>query len=126
MDFGSRDRYRHAVESLAEPTGEGQVRVALKSVERARQIAERAPSAREAHVGHYLIGGGRSQFERGIGWKPGAAVWLKRAFFRCAAPGYLATIGLLTAALVVAAVAYSRAHGSQWPALGIVVLPALV
>src|SRR6185369_12418424 len=26
MDFGSRDRYRHAVEELAAPTGEGQVR----------------------------------------------------------------------------------------------------
>ena len=45
MDFASRDRYRHAVEELAEPTGEGQVRVALKSVERARQIAERTPDA---------------------------------------------------------------------------------
>ena len=37
MDFRSRDRYRQAVEELAEPTGEGQLRVALKSVERARQ-----------------------------------------------------------------------------------------
>src|SRR5207247_3798728 len=43
MDFVSRDRYRHAIEELAEPTGDGQVRVALKTVERARQIAERTP-----------------------------------------------------------------------------------
>ena len=126
MDFGSRDRYRHAVEEVAEPTGEGEVRVALKSVERARQVAERLPSAREAHVGYYLIGGGRSQFERGIGWRPGAAIRLKRAFFRYATPGYLGTIGLLTAALVAAAVAYGHAHGSQWPALGVVVLLTLV
>ena len=47
MDFRSRDRYRHAVEEMAEPTGEAQVRVALKSVERARQVAERTPDARE-------------------------------------------------------------------------------
>ena len=46
MDFRSRDRYRHAVEELAEPTGDGQLRVALKSVERARQIAEQTPDAR--------------------------------------------------------------------------------
>ena len=39
MDFRSRDRYRHAVEELAEPTGDGQLRVALKAVERARQVA---------------------------------------------------------------------------------------
>src|SRR5256885_1502872 len=82
MDFASRDRYRHAVEELAEPTGDGQVRVALKSVERARQIAERAPDAREGHIGYYLIGGGRQQFERGIGWKPRAAIRVRRAFFR--------------------------------------------
>jgi len=66
MDFISRDRYRHAVEELAEPTGDGQVRVALKSVERARQIAERSPDARDGHVGYYLIGAGRRQFEQGI------------------------------------------------------------
>ena len=71
MDFASRDRYRHAVEEMAEPTGDGQVRVALKSVERARQIAERTPDAAEAHIGYYLIGAGRQQFERGIGWEPG-------------------------------------------------------
>ena len=43
MDFASRDRYRHAVEELAEPTGEAQVRVALRSVESARQAAEKDP-----------------------------------------------------------------------------------
>ena len=66
MDFRSRDRYRHAVEELAEPTGDGQLRVALKSVERARQVAEQTPDARGAHVGYHLIGGGRRQFEQSI------------------------------------------------------------
>ena len=59
MDFRSRDRYRHAVEELAEPTGEGQLLLALKSVERARQVHVRTPDARGAHVGYHLIGGGR-------------------------------------------------------------------
>src|SRR4051812_44341663 len=105
MDFASRDRYRHVVEELAEPSGDGQVRVALKAVERARQTAERTPGAREAHVGHYLIGGGRQQFEEGIGWEPGVGVRLRRTFFRCATPGYLGTIALGTAGLVGAAAA---------------------
>ena len=35
MEFTSRDRYRHAVEALADPTGEAQVRVALRHRERA-------------------------------------------------------------------------------------------
>src|SRR5581483_204171 len=89
MDFASRDGYRHAIEELAEPTGDAQVRVALKSVERARQIAERAPDARDAHVGYYLVGDGRQQFEQGIGWVPDVGVRLRRAFFRYATPGYL-------------------------------------
>jgi cyclic beta-1,2-glucan synthetase len=126
MDFASRDRYRHAVEEMAEPTGDAQVRVALKSVERARQIAERSPSAREAHVGYYLIGEGRQQFEKGIGWQPGLSVRLGRAFFRHATPGYLGTIALGTSALIAVAIAYARAHGWHWPMLTIVVLLALV
>ena len=126
MDFTSRDRYRHAVEELAEPTGDGQVRVALKSVERARQIAERSPGAREAHVGHYLIGAGRPQFERGIGWEPGAIVSLRRALFRHATIGYLGTIALGTSVLVATAVAYAQSQGWRWPMLIAVVLLTLV
>src|SRR5436190_3140529 len=115
MDFASRDRYRHAVEELAEPTGEGQVRVALKSVERARQVAERTPDARSAHIGYYLIGEGRQQFEQGIGWEPSRTVRLRRAFFRYATPGYLGTIAFGTAVFVAAAVGYARAYGVTWP-----------
>ena len=60
MDFLSRDRYRQAVEELAEGTGEGQMRVALRAVESARQAAESGtPADLAAHVGHHLIGKGR-------------------------------------------------------------------
>ena len=70
MDFRSRDRYRHAVEELALPTGEAQLLVALKSVERARQVHVRTPGDRAAHVGHHLIGAGRKPFERSVAWQP--------------------------------------------------------
>ena len=126
MDFVSRDRYRHAVEEMAEPSGDGQVRVALKSVERARQIAERSPNAREAHVGYYLIGAGRPQFERGIGWEPAASVRLRRAFFTYATIGYLGTIALGTSGLVATAIAYAYSQGWRWPTLMVVVLLTLV
>ena len=126
MDFASRDRYRHAVEELAEPTGEGQVRVALKSVERARQVAERTPDARNAHIGYYLIGEGRQQFEQGIGWEPTRTVRLRRAFFRHATPGYLGTIAFGTAALVAIAVGYARGYAVTWPTLVAVALLTVV
>ena len=97
MDFRSRDRYRHAVEELAVPTGEGQLLLALKSVERARQAHVRAPDSRESHVGHHLIGAGRRQFERSVAWRPDLTQRVRRLFFACATPGYLGTIAAGTA-----------------------------
>ena len=78
MDFRSRDRYRHAVEELASPTGEAQLLLALKSVERARQVHVKTPDARAAHVGYHLIGGGRREFERSIAWRPTVRLRLTR------------------------------------------------
>jgi len=78
MDFASRDRYRHAVEEMAEPTGEGRVRVALKSVERARQIAEHTPAAGEGHVGYYLIDAGLTQLETKFHYQPPTIERLRR------------------------------------------------
>jgi cyclic beta-1,2-glucan synthetase len=104
MDFQSRDRYRHSVEAMAEPSGDAQLRVALKAVERARQVAEHAPGERGAHIGYYLIGAGQQQFEKGISWKPGLALQASRLFFACAPAGYLLAIAAGTAALVAAAV----------------------
>jgi cyclic beta-1,2-glucan synthetase len=112
MDFRSRDRYRHAIEEMAEPSGESQLRVALKAVERARQVAERTPGERSAHVGFYLIGGGRRQFEQGIGWSPRLPLRLRRLFFLFATPGYLGTIALGTAAFVLATLRFAHEHGA--------------
>ncbi|MGH9384905.1 MAG: GH36-type glycosyl hydrolase domain-containing protein, partial [Vicinamibacterales bacterium] len=123
MDFRSRDRYRHAVEELAEPTGEGQLRVALKSVECARGVAEATPDAREAHVGYYLIGNGRRQFERSVDWVPGPTQRIRRAFFRHATAGYLGTIAASTAALV--ALALDFAYGNGWRGVPLVAVALL-
>jgi cyclic beta-1,2-glucan synthetase len=126
MDFRSRDRYRHAVEELAEPTGEGQIRVALKSVERARRVAELTANVRETHVGYYLIGNGRRQFERSVDWTPSLAQRLRRWFFRYATPGYLGTISLGVALLVAAALRYSLANGWQDASLFAVALLVMI
>jgi len=73
MDFQSRDRYRQAVEELAEPSGEAQLRVALRSVESAREVAERKTAEdRAAHVGYHLIGRGRRDLETDVSYQPTA------------------------------------------------------
>jgi cyclic beta-1,2-glucan synthetase len=111
MDFRSRDRYRHAVEELAVPTGEGQLLLALKSVERARQVHVKAPDARAAHVGYHLIGGGRREFEGSVAWRPDLTQRVRRFFFRWATPGYLSTIAAGTAFLVAVAMLVAWQHG---------------
>jgi cellobiose phosphorylase len=123
MDFQSRDRYRHAIEEMAAPAGEAQLRVALKAVERARQVAERAPGDRRAHIGYYLIGNGRGPFEKGIGWSPAPIVRVRRLFFRCATPAYLGAIALGTGALVGAALVFGRHYG--WRGWQLVLLTLL-
>jgi cyclic beta-1,2-glucan synthetase len=116
MDFQSRDRYRQAVEELAEPTGEAQLRVALRSVESAREVAERkSADDRAAHVGYHLIGKGRRDLETDVSFQPTVGGRIHRFFFARATAAYLGAVAGLTAALVALAVAYAwRAGGDLW------------
>jgi len=124
QDFLTRDRYRQAVEELSDPTGEAQVRVALRAVESARQAAEReGPAARAAHVGHHLIGRGRRELEADVAFRPGLAKGLRRSVFAHATSFYLGAIVLVSAALLYAGVAYVQHQGGSvgW-AIGVAVL----
>ena len=74
MDFGTRDTYRHAVESVARASGGDEPAVARKAIELAAAAAQRVPPAtpgngdeREAHVGYYLIGNGRPALDAAMG-----------------------------------------------------------
>ena len=126
MDFRTRDRYRHAVEELAVPTGEGQLLLALKSVERARQVHVHTPDARAAHVGFHLIGGGRREFEKSVAWQPDFRNRVRRIFFACATPVYLGIIAAGTALLVALAVIYAWSYGWRGAALALVALLTVV
>ncbi len=129
MDFLSRDRYRQAVEELAEATGEAQLRVALRSVESARQAAElKAADDRAAHVGYHLIGKGRRDLETDVAYRPRLTVRARRFIFAHATSFYLGSIGLVAAALLALAVAYVQAQGGgpwveAWTA-ALLLLPA--
>jgi cyclic beta-1,2-glucan synthetase len=117
MDFRSRDRYRHAVEELSEPSGEDQLRVALKSIEHARQAAPAGGDDRARHVGYHLIGGGRRAFEEAIDWRPTLGGHIRRAFFHYATGAYLGLVAAGTLVLTSAAVAYAAQSGWQGTAL---------
>ncbi len=129
MDFLSRDRYRQAVEELAEASGEAQLRVALRCVESARQVAElKSAGDRAAHVGYHLIGKGRADLETDVAYRPRFTGRVRRFLFAHATSVYLGSIALATAALLTPAVAYVRALGGApwtWVAtVALLLLPA--
>jgi cyclic beta-1,2-glucan synthetase len=128
MDFLTRDRYRRAVEELADGTGEGQVRVALRAVESARLAAESAPASNAAHVGHHLIGPGRAGLETDVAYRPGLLRRLRRFASAHATAFYLGALAGLTALLLGLGCAYAQAQGASpwslaWVAL-LLLLPA--
>jgi cyclic beta-1,2-glucan synthetase len=112
-DFLSRDRLRQAVEQLSARSGEGQVRVALKVLESAREAAEQdSPTCRAAHVGYHLIGAGRGDLETDLGYRPPVAQRLRRALLAHATTVYLGSILLLTLGLVGGGVWYGQNAGA--------------
>ena len=65
MDFATRDRYRHVVESLARQSQLSETEMAQKAVELAEESArQKGREDRTAHVGFYLIDKGRPLLER--------------------------------------------------------------
>src|SRR5436190_18514117 len=107
MDFLSRDRVRQAVEELAAPTGEGQVHVALKAVDSARQVVEAGGvGTAGAQVGYHLVGDGRRDLELDIGYRPKLSRRARRLALRWPSTVYFSSIFLLTALLVGVAVYY--------------------
>ena len=127
MDFNSRDRYRHSVEALADPSGEAQVRVALRAIESARQAAERSGiDSREAHVGHHLIGPARVDLERDVAFHPAFPRRVMRFMFAHATPTYLGSLALATALGVAGAMWAAWVGGASEQALILVAAIALI
>ena len=115
MDFASRDRYRQALEALADGTGESQLRVAHQSIEAAREARGPDATPRESHVGHYLIGQGRSQLESRLEHRVGLRRRITRQIFRRPTPAYLLPIVLITLVLQAVALWYAaRQGGGVW------------
>jgi cyclic beta-1,2-glucan synthetase len=129
MDFISRDSYRHAIEELARGSGCTELEVAREAVVHAERARARPPGADAGHdgrwadAGFYLVDGGRRAFERTIRFRPRWRLWLRRAFVDAATPGYLGTLGVFTAVILVLPLVLSVAGGTS--AAGLVILGLL-
>jgi len=106
MDFASRDGYRHAIEALARGSGRTELDVARNALAHAQRVRAQAPEegkasgTREADPGFYLVGGGRRDFERAMGFRPPITLRLRRALIDAATPAYLGAFVLLTAGIL--------------------------
>lgn len=93
MDFQTCDAYRRVVETLARATGRSEESIADLAITLA---AEHSPDERGGHVGHYLVGGGRSLLEQRVGYRATGVERLRRAVLRWPTVSYLGPIALLT------------------------------
>ena len=104
MDFLTRDQYRRAVEEIAKRSGKTELDVARRVVALASRSAERSGHLhRSAHVGQYLIAGGRAELLEEVG----ATTGLERLFptrwrRRLTLPVYLLAIASFAAGLTLA------------------------
>jgi len=112
MDFLSRDRYRHVVESLAGPRGEDQVDVAQHCVDEARRVADaESIASRGAHVGDHLIGRRKAAFRAKLRRPPEVRTRLHAAALAHATAVYLGVLAILTSTGMLAAAWYAYGHG---------------
>ncbi|GAC1652373.1 MAG: hypothetical protein NVS4B3_14480 [Gemmatimonadaceae bacterium] len=133
MTFETRDRFRHVVEELAKRSAYPEVEVARSSVAAAaaasvlgRTGGPDENSRRRSHVGYFLIGDGRPELERAIGYQPRLAARLGEFARRRPTTVYLASLATMTAAALALLVHPLQGAGG-WAALAaccLALLPA--
>lgn len=127
MDFKSRDRYRHALESLARRTPLDEITVAEAVISHCVQALITDPSDQVAgHVGHYLISASRFKFERSVRYRPHFREVLYRGPLANKGLFYWGVLAVLTVALLGMLATWLLLEGSGTRALAIVALLALI
>jgi len=71
MDYESRDRYRHALESIARHSAASEIEVAQTAIAHAKKCSGNRPcSVRQRHVGYWLVDEGRVVLEAAVQCRP--------------------------------------------------------
>jgi len=109
MDFGTRGRYRHAIESLAQRSKRSEPDIARLAIELAAADYDPAGDPRVRHVGYFLIGPGRATLERELGAPAPAEHRMAARLKRWPSATYLG--GIFIASLVITALVWS---GHRW------------
>ena len=96
MDFDTRDSYRRAVEQLSRASGLDELQIARVAVGLASRLSQMGDAADpRRHVGHYLIGAGRSELRAALNCREPAGFRLRQWVYRHHTAVYLSAIALL-------------------------------
>jgi len=135
MDFATRDRYRHAIETLARDSGRSEVEIAHLAMTASDRPADLdgpptdAPGAygpgHGTDAGAWLIGHRRPDFERALGVRVPIRRRLRRAFAG-STPAYVGTVALGTAVVLAVPLAMSGGPDATLAGLLAIGLLALV
>ncbi|MEL6205413.1 MAG: glucoamylase family protein [Pseudomonadota bacterium] len=120
MDFETRDRYRRAIEDLAEGADRTEPDIAREAV----RMSSTALMPRQTHVGWWLIDGGRQEFETRIGYRAQARDLLRRLVLR--RPGTFYTAGLVLISVLALVLPLSLLFIRDASALAIAVVGLLL
>ncbi|HWO14275.1 MAG TPA: glucoamylase family protein, partial [Polyangiaceae bacterium] len=108
--------YRHAIDDLARRGRKGELEVARVALELARAGGAR-PGTASAHVGHYLVGDGRGELERRVGYQASARTRLAHAVRESPLAFQLGALAALTALELWGFGSALGAAGIAWPML---------
>jgi len=111
MDFPTRNLYRSAIEELAHGSQLTELEIARAALRRAAGSKEHEDRAHDP--GYHLISGGRLAFEKAIGFHAPLRSWLARCNAKIGIGGYIGSVVVVAAAVLLAALFTLRAGG--WP-----------
>jgi hypothetical protein len=96
MDFSTRDRYRHVIEELAKRSPFSEVEVAQKAIKLAKDAFAQKLDKRNAHVGFYLIGDGKTSLMKEAKVKRSFGTAVENSIHRFPLVFYVGLITLFT------------------------------
>ncbi|MDH4468950.1 MAG: glucoamylase family protein [Bacteriovoracaceae bacterium] len=70
MDFATRDSYRHVIEQLSRQSKFNESEVAFKLITNCKENLANQDTQLKRHIGYYLIGEGRDEFEKTLHYQP--------------------------------------------------------
>ncbi len=127
MDFDTRDRYRKAVEDIAEGAPAAEWEVAQAALELARA---HAGARRSGHIGCWLVAEGRAELERQVGFRAGWRTSWRRWILAHPGRSYAGALTVFTlAALLFPALLLAKfdASPAAWVAgLVLALTPAMI